>query len=1143
MDANIQLADLLADYVSTDTAEIQRIVSGKKEFAELASGITEQVPKPGTYYKHQRFILRYMMMADRLLMVHDPGTGKTCSTVAVTEHFRRLYEAGKTRYKRAYILTKGKSTKLDIKNQIICKCTAGTYLTPMVVNATKEASRKSNITRELSKWYEIDTYRKFINSIIKPTTKTKRREGEKTHTITKEHPPLTEEEIIRRFSDTIIFVDEVHNLRGDNNMDLNLVGDEDEEEIDRRKTEAEIMNKVYRVLFDIFHKVPRCKVILASATPMINSVAEIGPIMNLILPLDLQFRPDFDFINATTEELEPYFRGRVSYVRGLDTGAVPVYEGQRIDATYEYKGQEVQLQTIVYDTHMQGIQAYGYKQASEATRSDFHSAERQATCFVFPDGSYGGNFPRARKSTVASGIGKYIQSPAPDRYVIGPEIRPYISNLENLQQLSSKYAAIIQLVSAEDRGTVFCYSDFMTGSGAIMLGMCFEAMGFQRYDETQSMFTVTGTTSLPPVCSGGEGPTRAPRISKAPRYALLTSESSDAKQHSMMEAFNSPENLHGEYIKVLIGSPVTRDGINLSHVVQVHIITPAWHQSGMYQALSRALRATSHVHLIEEAQQRARAEGRDPALATVEVKIYKHAAILAEDGVGSSIDLSMYEIAEGKDREIHRIFRIMKECAVDCQIHRARNIRNTDVDYSPTCDYELCNYPCIDPAPTELDYETYDVFYSDEVVDEVAALIKELFREVTSVKITELYERFGDRFRAKFIDMALQRIISDKEVIYDRFGYTSFLKEDNGTVFLVRDFPIADGQDEHYPVSYYTETNVAILPLTLAGYLARLQASEQQSMVEDLANIAPSDPNFNLVLDRFSLETKIQLLEQSIQQLLNDQGTDLANAIVTRFRGNVFTFYEPISEIQGFAQALANRGRGRGRKPRTDGGNTKQLVELAKKIMDQTTATAVQGEMVYLHNLYGQQEQRVSYATTTRANRAEGRLRLLKRSEGIGWRDVTIQEQPVYNAFIQKEIEQRKAPYEQMDIYGTMFGNVFRIRDKTGETAATGERDKHRGRRCENFLKKELVDYLWRFGIQPPVNPGESTNRSEIITKLINSMPDRAAEIPGYSDEKLMFYFRWDGKKKEYICPILEDHFRRNGLLYEDMPSTSTGPV
>ena len=78
----------------------------------------------------------------------------------------------------------------------------------------------------------------------------------------------------------------------------------------------------------------RSKIILGTATPMINDVNEIAPLMNLLLPADQQMPTNWNYENVSLDQLEPFFRGKVSYVRGLDTGAQVIYEGSKMNKSY-----------------------------------------------------------------------------------------------------------------------------------------------------------------------------------------------------------------------------------------------------------------------------------------------------------------------------------------------------------------------------------------------------------------------------------------------------------------------------------------------------------------------------------------------------------------------------------------------------------------------------------------------------------------------------------------------------------------------------------------------------------------------------------------------------------------------------------------
>jgi hypothetical protein len=1174
MDA--QLEDLIAFYPDSTQPGIQTIITGKREFAELAGTPTEPPPPaPGMFYKHQEFIGRLMVWLDRLLIIHQTGTGKSCAMARVTEYYKKLRDSG-GHIKRAYILVKGPSLKREIKNQLLCVCTPGDYLTPLVVNATTEDARSGNITREIKKWYSIRTYTKFANKLGEPIyeeyeTRTKK----KKRRMVGIQPRMSDEEIIRRYSNCIFFVDEVHNLR------IDPTTGEDANEV----------RFVYQQLWRLFHLIYRSKVILSSATPMINEVEEIGPIMNLILPTDQQFPDHFNYTRANLQEYEPYLRGRISYVRALDTGAVIEYVGEPIDATYNIPNPAggtttVNSQATVYTSRMEQYQGedgeimgqnVGYNiAANRAGGGDFYMPKRQASLFVFPDNTYGNE--GFQKYTISMGItyeedeteegGKKKKIRQTDDYRPTPELEVFLRSNNNLHFLSCKMAEIVRICT-ETEGSCFIYSDFID-IGAVMQGLAFEYTdlkvpsakepGYEKFTEDSSIFE--GEGALPPVCSRRRGQEkRKVRIEKKPRYALMTSRTPNRRIKSMMEAFNSYENRHGEYIKVMIGSPVARDGINLANVLQVHIASAGWNPSAIYQAISRAIRSTSHVDLLEEKKETEanrlfdqltdeekenfRARGLSDQeikkdlvkemTPTIDVKVYKHVAI-PEDG--DSIDLQMYQLSEQKEIEIKKVERILKQSAVDCQIHYQRNVRAGDVEGSSTCDYDVCRYPCVDPPPPELlDDSTYDVYYSGPIVDRAVNSLIEIFKQKFTLTTTEIYALLPD-YKPKFIDIALERLVNNKIQLIDRYGYASYLRADGATLFLQRHYPIVtpSQQRDKYTLNAYTANLIANKMSTIADKLADLQIDEQTDLVDELKRINPNSPRFDQILDQFNIENKVQLLEEAIKSVVVDDLTSpYIEGIMNKFSNVWFAFHEPTQELGKAATALAARGTGRGRKPKAEG-----RVRIRKLNLVETGELQVETEtpIVYVHTLYNQVTGNVAYAVTARFNKAEGRIRILK--PGSPWRDTNQYELPVYNSLIQREMTNRLLPYEQFDIYGTILHDKkFRIRDKQGEdinVAAQDARMINKGKECKTWKKTELYDILMKLGVPPPEKaPPAITDRPGLINDLlVHKVGGNREELEKMPLEQLQFYYRWNrsGATRNLICDTLKDRLQEMGRLY-----------
>src|SRR3990167_4076240 len=735
MNDDIQLVDLLPKYPSVDEENFQELISGKHEFEEMASGIFESPPSPGEFFKHQILIQRFMEHYDELNLFHETGSGKSCAFFAAAEWFKKQAAKGGA-IKRVIVITKGPSLKSELKHQLACKCTSGEYITKMVKNSKTESSQKSNVTREINKWYEIVTSQSFANSL------------------SRNYPTKDDESrMVDDYSGTFFIVDEVHDF---NVVDADVDDDEEREKL--LKGKEQIYNQIWR----LFHLVQRSKKLIASATPMVNGVREIGSIMNLILPRDNQFPPNFDYDNATLETMEPYLRGRVSYVRAFNTGAIlveqenpdprlePIYEQIKNQVHRDNNGTEYNTQLKLFFTLMSEFQRDSYLNAEKVSvsKGDIFESERQAANFTFPITDKTTKYvtksgERMQINWGGDGFKQFLTRKGQDKYEVSDL---FINQLDEygIGTFSSKYESIINRILECD-GNVFVYGEFVATSGVVVLGKCLEYMDFSKFDETGSVLAPIPGARIKPYCAGGILDPKDRKIRqdfpKMNRYALLTKETSDSKFASMMEIMNSPENMHGEYIKVFISSRVGKEGINVNNVLQIQLIGAEWNQSTTYQATSRASRATSHVDLIEEERERLAKLGEDPDLAKLEVKVFKHVAfaIDEENEDARSRDLEMYYTSEGKDREIKKMIRIIKQISFDCLIHYDRNYRPDDIDGTPVCDYTACEYKCFSDPPKALDYSSFDVLYSDNIVSMIVLELKKIFREIFVASIQLLH--------------------------------------------------------------------------------------------------------------------------------------------------------------------------------------------------------------------------------------------------------------------------------------------------------------------------------------------------------------------------------------------------------------------
>lgn len=1285
----MELEDLVYTYPNQYDERIQTILSSKEEFRETGAALREPVPKPGELFRHQRLFKRLMLQYDNVLNIFSTGAGKTMSVLSVTEHFHALARAleefridsqnVEVPYKRAYILVKGNTIAEVFKKEIVCKANPEFFLTPQILNSKTEKARKSNITRSINKFYSILTYGTFAKALLK----------------------MTDAQLQQNFSHCIFIVDEVHNINPDTHLGVErtdpITGNK--YYVRRVKNKKKPSNftdlnegifkevivesrLIYDQLWRLFHTVMPRKVMLLSATPMINDPSELGPRMNLILPRDRQIPSNLDYKIVTLEQMEPYFRGMISYVRELDTGAIPVYQGEALQTTYDLtkirslnrlmkfnqelpevlepdlaEGEEepltseevesiedssnindpeedmiaistgnvslehdkkehglVKAQLVVYSTEMRGMQENTYRVSLEdpmKLRPDskkpqaFADLQRQAANFVFPDGSTGN-----------SGYKKYIIEGG-NEFSATDELWDAISDPNQLREMSAKYYEIIRLCKTEP-GSCWCYSNFIRGSGAIVLGLCFEAQGFERYDEMSSVFASTGGAALAPLCGNNkiqnnasiknvdiseqhppaeerypDNRTRKIRIEKKLRYALLTSETKPVEADSLLELFNSYENRHGEYIKAVIGSPVTRDGLNLANVLQIHLVGPGWNQAGAYQAESRAIRSTSHVDLVEEERQRLIAEGKDPDTAYVTIRVYRHAATLPsswrspsfsdddeerEEGLRheeeekNSIDISMYELSEIKDREIRRILRIMKQVAVDCQLNYARNVRKNDINGSAACDYDICQYKCYSPLPLSIDYSSYDVLYSQGLIDTIKKEIIDIFRVIFSIPYSSLYEELQEYVisstqekdqteqKRKFVDLAVAELIQNKVGMIDRYGFLSYLREDRGTLFLRRDYPLGLNElPSSVTLTEYTSNLIGLNEMTLNEYNGELQRGETGDIL-DLLKDQETEEEKTATIEGLTLENKILLVETAVTKYVNknrEKEKDVTGDIdfvIKYFRSYIFSVPEPTKALEVAQRAFENRGKGRGRKPKA--GTKFKLSEKVQEEVDeilqeleekeekqnkpkkekkQNKQKKEKKEIIYFHNLQTLNVGLSSYSITAKSKKYEGDIRMLKLSEGIGWRDVNEYEETIYSSVIKNKMEQQGEEFSEFEIYGTFLEDgKFRIIDKTIENIEANKdtRKVKRGRICTTMNKKDLFMLLQKIQFNP-FNIQVDLSRNELVEYLVEQTLGTKNEMNEYSMDDLKLFYLWltSGANKEGICEKIQEFFEEQGRI------------
>jgi hypothetical protein len=1175
---NFQLEDLLAFYPPYNTPQIQTIISAKKEFKELEASTSEPVPKKGEYFKHQKLVQRLMRAVDKLLILHEAGTGKTCTMISVSEFYEMMSRTlmGMKNsllrqgfpIKKTYVLVRNNILKDEFLNQLVCTCSVNKYDTTYVREAKDERSRNFRIKKEIERFYEVINYRDFSNRVSKLV-----KEGftDKGKTIYRVEHILTDDQIRKEFSNCLFFADEIHNLR-------NVEGDfADMKEED---LESSIIN--YASLYKVLHTANNIKVMLATATPMINAPADLVPTLNLLLPEDQRIKDGTDFATWNLDRFEKVVRGMVSFVRVLDTGIDVIYEGSAIEgATLKVAGKEVEASSIIEASEMSPFQSYAYLNAelSGTTKGGksggIRKAARHASNFVFPkeikmqggryyfdsnlkDGLYG-----------KQGFDKWVEI-RNDKYRFKTEFSKLLdANFDqNLEIMSSKFYTVITQCE-EQEGNCFCFTDdFAVASGAILLGLCFEKKGYVKYDSNSPVFKILGQRNGggSSFCSKDqeEEVEREVVAKKEKRYAILTSDTDQELTRKILTLFNCRENMNGEYIKIIIASRKAREGLNLANVQNIHLINPSWNQSNMYQAIYRAIRATSHVELLKKLKKEAIEKGEDPDKARVIVRIYQHCSILSSDEEVQeysreinkpdfSVELQMYQHAEQKDRNNAVVMRMLKQCAIDCQINIVRNKgRDTDQDNSQICNYTKCDYECVDPLPMgSLDFTTYDVYYKDELVEKVKEKLQELFAFKNQYKIQEILRNITE-FPPKFVIQGLAEMIKEKTPFLNRFGYTSFLSENGDLFFLMNE--LNTYSTENMELLYnqdvstigqteYNENLYGVAKRDFYEMTKQVRRPFDEMKVRQILETGDEeDENLMEKIEKMDTSVKITLIENLLLKKRRQQLDENEEKIVNKYKNLIFDFKEPISLFEKTKQAQIEPAKPtRGRKKKIV---DKVSIQKLKKGESEEVEQMEYGVDVLVHLLDLLINEKAGYRTTSRFQKADANIRILKSDENQ-WRDVTDTEKVAYNKLIQAKFKNFIQEFKDKELY-TMYGtilqdNEFRIIDKSKESKKKkkDEDEDFNGIECKPGHKyQDLTDILARLNIYPENIPDLKVDYASIPQtedEMKAYLKKKSFRVERMTEDEMEEAAKWisTGAQKDKLCEIIKDYFEKQQILFK----------
>uniref|UniRef100_A0A6C0KYY0 Helicase ATP-binding domain-containing protein n=1 Tax=viral metagenome TaxID=1070528 RepID=A0A6C0KYY0_9ZZZZ len=773
-----------------------------------------------------------------ILIFHGVGVGKTCSAVNISSSFRDSYY---TKEKQKIICLVSKNIQQSWKDTIYDpdsrkrnnQCSGNSFDNHFDIH---KKPTKTKVNRLIKEYYDLFGYTEFANRVKKLIQK---RIG--SSELTAEERYKVEKDVISsHYSNRVLIIDEVHNLRDE--KDTSSEGEEDIKET------KDVIRKVIEYSENM-------KLILLSATPLFNKSTEIVWLMNLLLSNDnrpklsmgeLFEKIEDDYVlndDAETILMEKT-RGYVSYLRGENPISFPIRlypdfnkdprcMGPRDSPTKGFNGTDAispfrfmkLYRSMMADSEDDFDQISFYNSYIESleNKSKLSLSERnigiQLSNIVYPDETDDQTY----EDVYGERGFKQLMNEQPSKYSYKDNNTP-IFRLDKLDKLSCKmHTMLSSLRDDKAEGIIFIYTEYIY-SGILPIALALEHMGFEKYNNNNLLDYPEWTKDGDPQKMKGKPIdyqwNTDTKLQRA-KYIILSGnrDLSPNNDNEIKRVRN--ENKDGQHIKIIIGNSVTREGIDFKNIREIHILDPWYHLYKIEQVIGRGIRYCSHNEYEN--------------IGDRNVTVYNHVAMVEKDT--ESVDTNTYRIAEDKAEDIGKIENVLKQNAIDGYlnkqvnyIHQLNKIQimssrgtseEADINdqpytkvcsFNPECKINLHNLDkekekSLDKLNEQtIDKDTFSLIDFKDSIQMIKPLIIELFTHYKYYSEEDILREIKENIDTSDIIVlsALNELIRENKILYDNQEISQpgrIIQKNNDYVFQ----PLIN--DTSIPI-YYREVGI-----------------------------------------------------------------------------------------------------------------------------------------------------------------------------------------------------------------------------------------------------------------------------------------------------------------------------------------------
>ena len=833
-----------------------------------------------------------------VLMFWEPGKGKTCGTIAVTELFKNMVTKYNT---KIHILVPGRLLKESWKDEII-KCTKETYLKDYsqemgYVAEEDKINAKKQARNNFSQYYKIMSHVGFTKRVLgqKIIDHVKDVESGKMNkqykkTLQGDYERDITGDKIESLDNTLLVIDEAHHIV---NNDYGLA--------------------VKRII----ENSKNLRILLLTGTPMKNLADDIVELINFLRPSDSQIDRNLIFTSPTQNHLMDYKPGGREYLARMVRGYVSYVGGTDL---FLY-GKSIEMGSVpdklmftsVTQCEMEPFQEKIYLETVLHNDDPLDRKSTAVSNFAFPyfqDGKIIGKYG-------LDGLTALIQNIKTDKLALfeklkqmgitGNELITVNENLKtiggdilkinNLKHFSSKFTRCLNILDEmvnERSGLAFVYSNVVK-IGIELFEQVLLYNGYLEYNPNEIYDLKDDTRHF----LTGERYIDFKKNLRSGKFLPATfltvtggteeeSQIPEEKKIIIDSVFSNPGNVNGKYIKVILGSKVMTEGITLKNVSEIIILDVPYHLGQIMQINARGMRFCAHNAIATE-------ENPYPEirLHKLIVKV-KNSDELTSEGI-------LYQKAEHKYILVKDVERVLQENAIDCAINYNINTftdGNNYVECIPpleykalkdktgfkqcpvACNFQRCTYQCSGKKinlkyydnnsktykkikKADLDFTTFTTKMARNEINACKDKIKEMFcfkyvyhlNDIMDYIKGSLSDEQMDLFEEFFCFKAIDEFVLTSEnefnnfhdAIYDKFNVPGYLIY-RSKFYIFQ--PL--NQNENVPMYYRVNYTYDLLEeLTLNQYFKNSLDSKITSEIEELTGITTNEYNFDAAMEYY----------------------------------------------------------------------------------------------------------------------------------------------------------------------------------------------------------------------------------------------------------------------------------------------------